>query len=232
MLEDALSYPTKGDDGIARNLIGGVLFLFSFLIIPAFIVMGYMVQAMAAASRGETEPPAFEDWGSLLVDGLKAILINIAYAIVPTFIMGMMIAFIGIGGSAGGDAGGLFAGFGLLGIFLAVILAFVIQYILPAALTNFGRTGKIGAAFDFDTLTPVLTSKEYIIAVLTVFLVAVAGGIVANILALVTLGLGYLLFPFFYFWLYLAGSYKFGTAYGEVTRQQGQSPGAAATPMD
>ncbi|WP_458188738.1 DUF4013 domain-containing protein [Haladaptatus sp. NG-WS-4] len=205
--------------------------MFSFLLIPAFIVLGYMIRALVAASRSETEPPAFEDWGDLLVDGLKATLVVLAYSIVPIIMMRVMAAFIGIGGSAGGDAGDLFTGLGLLGIFLAMILAFVIQYVLPVALTNFGRAGNIGAAFDFDTLTPVLTSRDYIVVV-TVFLVAFVAGVLANVLALVTLGLGYLLFPFFYFWLYLAGSYMFGTAFGEATHQQSQSPGSAATPMN
>ncbi len=64
------------------------------------------------------------------------------------------------------------------------------------------------------------------------FLVAVAGGIVFSIFAVVTFGLGYLAAPFFYFWLYLAGSYMFGTAFGAATSQRGQSPRADATPTD
>nr|WP_227353934.1 DUF4013 domain-containing protein [Haladaptatus salinisoli] len=126
----------------------------------------------------------------------------------------------------------MFAGIGVLGLLVSAVLLFVVQYVLPAALTNAGRTGTVGGAFDFGTLGPVLTSKEYIVAVVSVFLVAVAGGIAFSVVAIVTLGLGYLAAPFFYFWLYLAGSYVFGTAFGAATRQRERSSGTAATPMD
>lgn len=216
MLEDSLSYPTNGDSGLVRILIGGVLGVLSILLFPAFIVYGYMVRALAASSRGDAEPPAFEDWGGLFVDGVKAVVVSIAYSLVPMALMLLTIGMLSAGSSAGGNAGGLLAGLGVFGLFVGVILALAIQYVLPAAFTNLGREGRLGAAFDFDTLKPVLTSGEYIKAVVVMFGVAFVGGIAFMVFAVFTLGLGYLVAPFFYFWLYLAGSYMFGTAFGDV----------------
>ncbi|MFC4552648.1 MULTISPECIES: DUF4013 domain-containing protein [Halorussus] len=217
MFEDALSYPTNGESGVARILIGGVLGILAILIIPSFILYGYMVQAMTAVSRGEDEPPAFEEWGDLLVDGVKAVVIGIAYSFVPFVLMVMVfVAMIG-GSSAGGDTAGVAAGLGLVGMLVALVLSFAIQYVLPAALTNFGREGSIGAAFDFDELKPVLLSGDYLKAVVLTFGIALVGGVGFLVFALVTLGIGYILAPFFYFWLYLAGSYMFGTAYANVS---------------
>lgn len=216
MLEDALSYPTNGESGLVRILIGGVLGLLSVLILPSFLVAGYMLRTMAGASRGDPEPPAFDDWGGLFVDGLKATAAGIAYAFGPMLLVIVVAAVIGAGASAGGDAGGALAGIGILAILLIVLLLFVIQYAVPAALTNLGREGSLGAAFDFETLKPVLTSGEYLKAVLLVFGIALVGGTALSVFAVVTLGIGYLVAPFFYFWLYLAGSYMFGTAFGSV----------------
>lgn len=229
MLEESLSYPTNGESGLARILIGGVLGIFSFLLFPLFIVYGYMIQAMAAASRKEEEPPAFEDWSELLVDGLKASIVGIAYALVPIVIMFTTAGVLGAGADAGGNAGGVLAGIGAVGFLVVVVLLFGLQYALPAALTNFGREGNIGAAFDFGALKPVLTSGEYVKAVVLMFGVAFIGGIAFSVFALVTLGIGYLVAPFFYFWLYLAGSYLFGTAFGNVVETESGGAGQQAT---
>ncbi|UPV74630.1 DUF4013 domain-containing protein [Halorussus limi] len=175
-----------------------------------------MIRAMAAASREEAEPPAFEDWGELLVDGIKASAVGIAYALVPIILLFTTTGVLGAGSEAGGNAGGVLAGIGVLGLLVVVVLLFALQYALPAALTNMGREERLGAAFDFETLKPVLTSGEYLKAVILTFGVALIGGIAFSVFALVTIGIGYLVAPFFYFWLYLAGSYMFGTAFGSV----------------
>lgn len=216
MLEDALSYPMNGDNGLARILIGGVLGLFSFLLFPLFVVYGYMIHAMASSSRGEVEPPAFEDWSDLFVDGVKAAVVGIAYSLVPLVFLLTTTGVLGAGAEASGSAGGVLAGLGVFGLLVVIVLLFAIQYVLPAALTNMGREGRLGAAFDFETLKPVLTSGEYVKSVLVMFGVALIGGIAFTVFSVVTLGLGYLVAPFFYFWLYLAGSHLFGRAFGDI----------------
>lgn len=225
MLEDSLSYPTNGDSGLVRILIGGALGVLSLLFFPAFLVTGYMVRAMAASSRGVAEPPAFEDWTGLFVDGIKATVVGTVYSLVPMVLMLLTVGMLSAGSSAGGNAGGLLVGLGAFGLFVGVILVFAIQYVFPAALTNLGREGRLGAAFDFDTLKPVLTSREYIKAVVLMFGAAFVSGIAFMVFALFTLGIGYLVAPFFSFWLYLAGSYMFGTAFGDVVEVE--SPGAS-----
>ncbi len=230
MLEEAIGYPTKGESGIARLIIGGTLTFFSFLLIPGLFVGGYMLRVLAAASRNEEQPPEFTDWGGMFIDGLKGFVVGFVYALVPIVIMIAMFLLIGIGSS--NDSSGLLGGIGVLGLLVTFVLALAVQYLLPAALTNLARTGDIGAAFDFETLAPVLKSTEYITAVVLTLLVAIAGGIGFSVLAILTFGIGYLLFPFFYFWLYLAGSYMFGTAFGNVVEPTRQSTERAATPMD
>ncbi|WP_135830120.1 DUF4013 domain-containing protein [Halorussus halobius] len=222
MLEDALSYPTNGESGLVRILIGGVFGVLSVLVLPAFVVAGYMLRAMAGASRGDPEPPAFEDWGGLFVDGLKATAASLAYAFGPILLMVVFVVVIGAGASAGSEStAGALAGLGILTILLLVVLLFVIQYAVPAALTNLGREGSLGAAFDFETLKPVLTSGEYLKAVLLVFGISMVGGMALSVFTTVTFGVGLVVTPFFYFWLYLAGSYMFGTAFGHAVDASG-----------
>ncbi|WP_224447547.1 DUF4013 domain-containing protein [Haloprofundus salilacus] len=231
MLEDSLSYPTKGDGGIARLLIGGVLLFFSWLVVPVFLVSGYLVRTAGSVSYGDEDPPAFEDWGGLLVDGLKATVITVAYSFVPVAIVAVMLLVVLGGGSAGGNAGGLLAGVGLLGMLLVLPAALVVTYLLPAALINFAREDSLGAAFDFSTLKPVLLSQQYIVATVLVFVVSIVGGMILSFLSAILVGI--VLAPFYYFWLGLASQFMFGRAFAEVANaRDGATPAAAPVADD
>lgn len=225
MLEDSLTYPTKGEGGIVRILVGGGLCFLFFLIVPILAASGYLVRALAGASCDEAEPPVFEDWGGLIADGLKALLISVAYSIVPLVLLGVFVVLLGAGGRASDGAGGVLAGIGVVMMLLYLGVALAINYVLPAAITNFGREGSMGAAFDFETLKPVLTSGSYVKAVLLTFLVSLVVGVVFTVFALLTFGLGYLVAPFVYFYVYLAGAYMFGTAFGDTAGIDGPGTG-------
>jgi hypothetical protein len=230
MLEDSLSYPTNGDGGIKRLLIGGVLLFFGWLLVPVFVVSGYLVRAAARVSYGDEEPPAFDDWGGLIVDGLKVTLISIAYSLVPGVIFAVMFLVVLGGGSAGGNAGGLLAGVGMLGTLLALPVMLVITYLLPAALINFARNDSLGAAFEFSTLKPVLLSQQYIVATLLVFAISMVGGAVLSLLAAFLVG--FFIAPFYYFWLGLASQFLFGRAFAEVANSRGGADTTAAAVAD
>ncbi len=126
MLEDALAYPTKGDSGIARILIGGALVFFSIFIIPAFFVGGYMVRTLAATSHGDDGPPEFEDWSGLFKDGLKGAVVGIAYSLVPIIVMVVMFGVIIGGRSGSGSSAGILGGIGIIGLLVSLVLALLV----------------------------------------------------------------------------------------------------------
>jgi hypothetical protein len=82
-LEALLTYPMESDDWIVTVAIGTVLTIFSFLIIPGFLVYGYLVRALRAGMDGASEPPEFDDWGTLFVEGLIATVILFVYQLIP-----------------------------------------------------------------------------------------------------------------------------------------------------
>jgi len=113
------------------------------------------------------------------VTGLQAVLIGVAYALVPTILGGGVVA-IGIGLSGDGSLDGLGVAAVLVGGLLWTLLSFVVAYLLPAALVNFARTRSLGAGFAFGTLKPIWLSRSYAVAWGTMLLVALLGGIVAG----------------------------------------------------
>jgi len=178
-LEVAIRYPTESDDAIRTIAIGGLLSLLAFLVVPVFILAGYFIRVLNRTAGGDEVPPVFDEWGELAVTGLQAVLIGVAYALVPTILGGGVVA-IGIGLSGDGSLDGLGVAAVLVGGLLWTLLSFVVAYLLPAALVNFARTRSLGAGFAFGTLKPIWLSRSYAVAWGTMLLVALLGGIVAG----------------------------------------------------
>ncbi|GAA5432444.1 DUF4013 domain-containing protein [Haloarcula japonica] len=185
-LEDTLRYPMEDDDWTTTVLIGGVLSLLSFLVVPGILVYGYLVQAVRDRADGATQPPAFEDWGGLLVDGLKAWVIGIVYMLVPLVVFGVTVGGSLFAMATGTRAG---AGAGLAGLFgglaISFVLSLVFGYVATAAIIHFACTGEFGAGFDFGTLRKLVLSPEYATPWLVSIALFIAANVVVNLLNVV-----------------------------------------------
>ena len=211
MLEDGLSYPVRGD-WLGRTLIGGVLGLLSVFVLPTVVVLGYLVRVLETTVEGADEPPAFENWGTLLVRGVVATVITLAYTFVPVLAYLVVLAvFFGAGGIVGGDLGALVGVAGALAALGLIPVVLVVYYAVPAALTAYATRGSIGAAFDVSVLKPVLLRPEYLVAVLAPLVVAVLLWVVTVVLAVTIIGL--LLVPFVQFYGQVAVFRMFGAAF-------------------
>lgn len=189
---EIITYPTKRDDWAKTILIGGLLTFFGFLLVPAFIAYGYIVRTVRSSLAGEPKPPAFDGWGELLTDGLQAWLISLIYLLIPLLVAGVTvggsIAAIATGTDAGAAIG---VGSVILGLGLASVLSIVFGYLAVAALVNFAREDRFGAAFDFTLIKTVVFDREYAIA----WAVSVVIVIVASFVTAIPI-VGWLLAPF------------------------------------
>ncbi len=237
MFEDGMSYPVRGD-WIGRIAIGGLLAIFSFFIIPAFLLVGYLIRVLKTTVGGIDEPPQFDEWGDLFVKGLVGTVISIIYSVVPFVVFGaigfVLFGIIGVAGSAGGDGGGIVAGLGLTAFLLLGLLfvpvVFAVYYMVPAALTNYAIEDSFGAAFDFETIKPILLSSEYLIAVLLPLVVAVLLWVATSILSITVVGL--LLVPFLQFYGQVAIFRMFGTAFKTVSHRSTAAVSPSGTTAD
>lgn len=207
-LGELATFPMAEDDWVETVLIGGIVTLAGlFLFIPLLAVYGYMVDAMRGAVEGETEPPALEDWGDLLLDGLKAYVIMIVFQI-PAMVIGggvlLVFSLIGAGMESGAVAGlGFILGFGLW-----MLLALLAGYVGIAGVTNFAVEGTFGAAFDVDRLRTLALSKQWVLA--TAFYIGMS--FVVSIV-----GMLIITYPFAFFYLFSATGRAFGEAFVEAT---------------
>ncbi|MDS0258077.1 DUF4013 domain-containing protein [Haloarcula sp. S1CR25-12] len=218
----------QGESWIGRMLIGGLLVFFAFFIIPIFFFQGYLLRVLGSSVRGDPEPPAWEDWGGLFVDGLKATVVAFVYALVPTIVfLGIGGVLVGIGGAAGDSGGGIIAGFGILTALLFIPVLLLVYYLVPAALANMAVEGSIGAAFDFEMISNVVLSVDYLVAVLMPIVVGVLLNIVSFLLGITIVG--YLLVPFITFYGQVAIFRMFGLAFAKQSNKGPQTAASAAT---
>lgn len=177
MFGEALSYPRR-DDSFRTVLIGGLLTFFWWVFfVPLFVVYGYGVHVLRSSALGEAEAPPFDDWDDLLVDGLKAFAISLAYGFVP-----FLIVFVALSGTIFGDQGvnggeAAIANLPLLSALVGVVFVFIVAYTLPVALTNFALEDRLGAAFEFRKIIGAATTGDYIKAILYSILIGIVGGV-------------------------------------------------------
>lgn len=224
MISESLRYLQNSDKTIETVLIGGILTAMSFLLIPVFIVSGYLVRVLQRTMDGSDEPPVFEDWESLLVDGLKAFAIALVYGLVPA-IIGFVLVGGGIMAALSGDAGALIGGTSILvGVLLSVVLGLAAWYIIPAATANFAETGRLSDGFDFGTLRPVLLNGTYATGWLMALGVIVLGGIVVSLLSVIPF-IGALAGVFVSFYATVTAYYIIGHTWADLrpveTRREG-----------
>lgn len=81
-IERVVTYPMQSDEWIKTVLIGGVLTLLAALIVPAFLLYGYLLRVLRAGIAEDEEPPVFDEWGRLLREGVVAFVIVILYQLI------------------------------------------------------------------------------------------------------------------------------------------------------
>ncbi len=192
IFSDSLEYPSKN---LTRVVVLGISLLFSILIIPIFIMLGYALRVMRKSIEGETEPPAFDDLGAMIVDGMKYLVVNILYFLIPMILMGIGITSAITSGvscdtmDCSAPVSTILAGSGLF--LLGFLLMLVIAVIETIGVANMAHTGKLGAAFRFGEILRIIGSIGwgryiiwYIILTIIVLLCTVAG-LLAGIIPIV-----------------------------------------------
>lgn len=182
MIEASLNYLRNGDDALVTTLIGGVLLLASPLLIPAVAVLGYVVRVLRRTADGDDEPPAFDAWGSLLVDGAKAFAVTFAYALFPLAVL-VAAAAVGVGSAVAGSGDGGLAALSVAFVALAASLAGL--YLTPAAIAAVADSGRVRDGFAARALWTVVAGRAYARGWLAAAAVVLAGALVIELFSLV-----------------------------------------------
>jgi len=217
MFQEALNYPRNSDSAVKNVAIGGLLLFLSFLFVPMFFVFGYVVRTLRNVMDGIEEPPEFDEWGDLLVDGAKAFAIGLVYSLIPAIIAVVAVLASGATLGIGGNGAGSGVAVGLI-VLVAGLLVFVVSllaaYVVPAAIVAWVRTDSLGAAFSPAELRVLAFSKTYATGWVVAVGISLLAGIVVGVLNAVLIGA--LLAPFITFYANVAGAHAIGSAVREM----------------
>lgn len=218
-LSDSLTYPTNSENWIPTIVIGGVLTFLGFLVVPFILVYGYLVSVIRGCTAGNPEPPAFEEWGKLFVDGLQALIIGFIYMLIP-----FIVAFATVGSAifamATGSDAAIAAGIGsmFLGLGLSALLALVFTYIGVAGLVNFAREERFGAAFDVAVLKSVVLHRDYAVAWVLSIVILIGASIIAGMLNVIPL-IGAVIGAFITFYALVAAATLWADGFADAADQ-------------
>jgi hypothetical protein len=231
VMTDSLKYPSSN---WKKVLILGVMILFSFLIIPLFIALGYFVRILKASLAGLEDLPEFDEWVDMIVDGIKVFLVGIIYSL-PAIVI-TAVSMIAIWGSLSSIAAmqgmgttvspttalGMFTGIGLVGILIAILYMLIITPILYVAIANMAYNEELGSAFRFSEIFGLISQIGwvdlivwYVVVILIGFVVSFIGGIIGIIPIIGGIIAALTVYPYYNIFLSRAIAWLYASAFPE-----------------
>lgn len=195
IISDSIKYPSSN---WGKVLILGVIMIASILIVPIFLLMGYLFRIIKATLAGLDELPEFDEIGDMFIDGLKIFIVGIVYAI-PVVILGLIVSLI-FGSAASATTAtnistGMFYAL-IIGNLIYVIIGLIVGLIAIIGIANMAYyDGDLGAAFRFSDILDYISRigwgkyiAIYIIVALisfVIYFVAIFVGILLIVIGLV-----------------------------------------------
>jgi hypothetical protein len=199
MLNESFQYAKEGVWGKWKKWF----FLIVSMIIFPFI-LGYMVRIY----RGEKPAPELREWGSMFIDGLKLLVVELIYA-APVILL-VLIAFLPFistlvtSGILSQDVAVMtetqveqFISFHpeilsalatmVILIIIAVILALIIAIFSFIGAVRFARTGKIAEGFNFSEILGAIRKIGWINYLLALIIISVIGGAYGVVMNFITM---------------------------------------------
>ncbi|MGZ7068489.1 MAG: DUF4013 domain-containing protein [Methanobacterium sp.] len=192
IVSDSIKYPSSN---WGKVLILGVIIIASILIVPIFLLYGYLFRIIKATLAGLDELPEFDEIGEMFIDGLKIFVVAIVYAI-PVWIIAAIIGLI-TGPVMNTTTSISLNPMMFWGLFVAnlvtVIIALIIGLIEIIAIVNMAYyDGELGAAFRFSEILEHIARigwGKYIATYIIVAIIAFIGFLIGILTIFILIGI-------------------------------------------
>ncbi len=194
MLDDSFAY---AKEGLWERWTRWLLLIVSMIIFP--LILGYMVRVY----RGEKPAPEPGEWGSLFINGLKLLVVQIIYFL-PVILL-VILAFVPMistliaSGVLAEDFSSMSdsqterwfashpellsaAGMMVLLLLVAILLALIISIFSFLGTVRFARTGSISEAFHFSAILAHIGRIGWLNYILALIIISVIGFIFSMVL--------------------------------------------------
>ena len=189
--KDALEYSAKD---WKKLVLLGVICFFSFLLLPAFLITGYNYRVINTAVHGiinGRDPlPEFDDLISMFIDGVKVVIVQIAYLIVPCII------FLIFAVAAGSIDGTLSSVLLLIGCLLAFVCFVVSELMIQMGICHMAyNEGAFSKAFAFSEIKEVIDEIGWFECLMTliglIIITVVISSVVTALIGLIFAAFGF-----------------------------------------
>lgn len=212
----AFSYPFEDPDWAKKIIIPALITL-----IPIFgeiFILGWMLDIVRRVIRRDPTPLPELDLGRQFVDGLKALVVGLVFAI-PILILELPTIILSVNSSSGNmdqqTANGLITIVSLCCGGLVIIYALLMAFVTPAAYANMVAKDQLSAAFRFSELWTLIRANPG--AWLMVFLGVLVTGFIAP-LGTIACVVGVLLTATY---AMVVNAHLYGQAYNASVQNQG-----------
>lgn len=188
-IQTALTFMRDDDRWVNKLGVGVLLGIASFLILPAFMLVGYAIEVARRVRDGRKDVLPDWDFGQTLKDGFTVSIAMLVYAL-PVFVLLLLAALAtGVFGVLGGEdvAAAVGTGSFLLVGCLVFLYALVLIAVGPAVYIQYIRHGTLSACLQFRDVLALTRAhlSDILIVVLVAFGVGVAISIVGTVVNIV-----------------------------------------------
>ncbi|MFA5347769.1 MAG: DUF4013 domain-containing protein [Methanoregula sp.] len=167
MLSESFEY---AQEGLIGKWMKWLLLLVATILL-GIPLLGYELKIL----RGEKPSPEVSDWGTLIIDGIKFLVIVLIY-LIPLIIIGIISIAPLVLAVLGGQPAAILAAIGaaLIGFVVFVIVAIIIALFACFGVIRFARTGSMGEAFNFSGILATIGRigwLPYILALIILFII-------------------------------------------------------------
>lgn len=190
IISDSIKYPSTS---WGKVVILGIILIASVLIVPIFLLYGYMLRIIKATLAGVDELPEFDEIGEMFVDGLKVFVVAIVYAIPVWIIAAIIGALTGNAASTATslDPSMIWALF--FGNIILVIVAVIVGLIEVMAIANMAyNNSELGAAFRFSEILDYIAKigwGKYIVTYILIAIVSFIGFLIGMLTIFILIGI-------------------------------------------
>lgn len=172
----------------------GLIALFSFLLLPIFLIAGYNFRVIKTAVNGvingKDPLPGFDNLVDMFVDGVKLVVVQIAYMIIPIAIFLVVMAI----------SSQLSSGWAVVLVFIGFLIA-LIAGILAYLMLQIGvchmayNDGQLSKAFAFSEIKEIIDEIGWFDCILTyvglIIITCVISSVVSSIIGFVFTAFGF-----------------------------------------
>jgi hypothetical protein len=216
MLGDALLFPKARNGWLKTVGIGGVLLITSIFIIPYLVLSGYLVRVIRSGARDRSQPPVFEEWRDLFIDGWILCGIQIIYGIVG-FGIPAVVVFVSsdlLQAVQSPDPIASLSTDAMIVLVFAYLFAFFASYVTFVALARFAHEHRFEAAFEMRTVFRTAFTSEFFVAYVLSLSVGLILGAISALFSLLVVGL------FLFFYTFVVAYYLIGRGYRKANKHQ------------